>query len=121
MLRRYRGAAVSPTLPLVARYTWARQWPAALLEGAAFGVIGLASFAVKRSLGAPEEIVPLLIAFWQVVWIFSPAVGPLLARSDPQRLWRIIAVALRKLRARTILLNSASGIGAPVSWCRANR
>lgn len=75
----------------IAGYTWARQRPAALLEGLALGVIGLAPFAVKRSLGAPEWVVPFLIALWQVGWVFSPAVGNLLASADPQRLWRRLA------------------------------
>ena len=35
--------------------------------------------------------------------------------------WRIIAFAARKVRARFIFSNSASGIGAPDSWWRANR
>jgi len=79
------------TLPLVVRYTWALQWPSAALEGLAIGVIGLSAFVIKRSLGAPERAVPLLIALWQVVWIFAPALGPLLARTNPQRLWRVLA------------------------------
>jgi MFS family permease len=80
-------------IPLVARYTWARHWPAAVLEGLSWGVIGLSIFAVKRSLGGGKAVVPILIVLWQVVWIFSPAVGTLLARSDPQRLWRRLAYA----------------------------
>ncbi|HEX5138201.1 MAG TPA: MFS transporter [Planctomycetota bacterium] len=79
------------TLPLVVRYTWALQWPSAALEGLAIGVIGLSAFVIKRSLGAPERAVPLLIALWQVVWVFSPALGTLLARAHPQRLWRLLA------------------------------
>jgi MFS family permease len=79
-------------LPRLARYTWARQWPCAALEGLALGVVGLASFAVKRSLGGREDAVPLLIALWQVLWIAAPAAGVLLARADPQRLFRVVAV-----------------------------
>ena len=81
------------SIPLVARYTWARQWPAAMLEGLAHGIVGLSPFAIKRTLGGPEVSVPLVIALWQMVWIFSPAVGTLLARADPQRLWRRLSVA----------------------------
>lgn len=79
------------TLPLVVRYTWALQWPSAALEGLAIGIIGLSAFVIKRSLGAKEEAVPLLIALWQVVWVFAPALGTLLARAHPQRLWRVLA------------------------------
>jgi MFS family permease len=79
------------TLPLVVRYTWALQWPSAALEGLAIGVIGLSAFVIKRSLGASEEAVPLLIALWQVVWILAPALGTLLARAHPQKLWRLLA------------------------------
>lgn len=80
-------------IPLIARYTWTRHWPAAALEGLSWGVVGLGAFAVKRSLGGPEEAVPLFIALWQAVWIFSPAIGTLLARADPQKLWRALAIA----------------------------
>ncbi|MHC4730648.1 MAG: MFS transporter [Planctomycetota bacterium] len=80
-------------IPLVARYTWKRHWPAAALEGLSWGVVGLGAFAVKRSLGGPDRAVPLFIALWQGVWIFTPAIGTLLARADPQRLWRGLAVA----------------------------
>jgi MFS family permease len=79
------------TLPLVVRYTWALQWPSAALEGLAVGIIGLSAFVIKRSLGAPEKAVPLLIALWQVVWVFAPGLGTLLARAHPQRLWRLLA------------------------------
>ena len=81
------------SIPRLARYTWSRQWPAVILMGLSFGVMSLSPFVVKRSLGAPEWIVPFLIALWQVAWILTPLVEPLLARSDPQRLWRWIAAA----------------------------
>ena len=87
------GTPVARTLPLVARYTWALQWPSAALEGLAAGVVGLSAFVVERSLGAPEEAVPVLIALWQLVWVFAPGIGTLLARADPQRLWRTLALA----------------------------
>ncbi|MFI5402476.1 MAG: MFS transporter [Planctomycetota bacterium] len=87
------GTPVARTLPLVARYTWALQWPSAALEGLAAGIIGLSAFIVKRSLGAPEWAVPVLIALWQLVWVFAPGIGPFLARAHPQRLWRVLAFA----------------------------
>jgi MFS family permease len=80
------------SIPLVARYTWKRHWPAVALEGFSWGIIGLSSFAVKRTLGGPDRAVPFLVALWQVGWIFSPAVGPLLARAHPQKLWRRLGV-----------------------------
>ena len=79
-------------LPLVARYTWALHWPAAMLEGTALGILGISTFVAKRSLGAEEAVVALLVAFWQVLWIFAPAVGHLLERAHPQRLFRRLAV-----------------------------
>jgi MFS family permease len=79
-----------PPIPRLARYTWGRHWPAVLIAGLAMGVLQLATFAARRSLGASERDVALLVALWQVSWILSPAVGPLLARVDPQRAWRWI-------------------------------
>jgi len=101
---------VARTLPLVVRYTWARHWRAALLEGLAAGVIGLSSFVVKRSLGAPEEAVPVLITLWQIVWIFAPGLGTLLARADPQRLWRTLALSAY-LPLAAVALVSVSPVG----------
>ncbi len=85
------GTPVARTLPLVARYTWALQWPSAALEGLAAGVIGLSAFVVKRSLGAQDWAVPVLTSLWQLVWVFAPGIGTLLARAHPQRLWRVLA------------------------------
>ncbi len=79
-------------VPRLARYTLRHQWPAVLLEGATVGFVSLAPFVVKRSLGAGAAIVPLLITIWQTSWIFAPAVAPVLARHDPQRSWRRIAL-----------------------------
>ena len=73
--------------PRVASYTFARQWPGVLLVGASMGVLGLANFAVKRSLGGEDWAVPALIAVCQVTWILAPAIGPWLSRSNPQRTW----------------------------------
>jgi len=80
-------------MPRVARYTWRLHWPAALLIGAGYGVIGLSAFVFKRSLGAPAHWVPALIAIWQATWILTPFVGGWMERADPQRLWRWIGIA----------------------------
>ncbi|NJN14447.1 MAG: hypothetical protein HC813_02095 [Planctomycetes bacterium] len=81
-----------PALPRLARYTLHHHGPAALLDGLVAGIIGLAPFVVKRSLGASEAIVPLLVTIGQTAWIFAPAVAPYLARNDPQRSWNRIAL-----------------------------
>ena len=80
-------------LPRVARYTWRLHWPAAMLVGASYGVVGLSAFVFKRSLGAPERYVPGLIAVGQATWILTPFVGGWLERANPQRMWRWIAIA----------------------------
>jgi len=80
-------------MPRVARYTWRLHWPAALLVGLSSGVIGLAAFVFKRSLGAPDEMVPALIAIWQATWILTPLVGGWLDRAHPQRVWNAIGFA----------------------------
>jgi MFS family permease len=100
------------TLPLVARYTWALQWPSAALEGLAIGVIGLSAFVIKRSLGAPERAVPLLIALWQIVWVFAPSLSTLIARAHPQRLWRVLAFSTF-LPLAAIALVSVTPTGEP--------
>jgi len=81
------------SLPRVAAYTWRLHWPGALLIGAANAVVGLGAFAFKRSLGAPAEWVPGLIAIWQAAWILTPFVSGWLSNRDPQRAWRAIGVA----------------------------
>ncbi|MGH7162068.1 MAG: hypothetical protein ACREID_01185, partial [Planctomycetota bacterium] len=80
--------------PRVARYTWARQWPAAALFGVAQGVIALAPFAVMRSLGSSDLVVSLIITAWQFPWILAPLCEPLLLRLDPQRAFRWIGAAM---------------------------
>ena len=80
-------------MPRVARYTWRLHWPAAMVAGAGYGIIGLSAFVFKRSLGAPEHYVPGLIAIWQATWILAPVAGNWMERADPQRLWRWIGVA----------------------------
>jgi MFS family permease len=86
---------VTPLLrsaPRIARYTFALQWPGALLTGLAWGVIGLTTFAAKRSLGGAGWTVPALIAVGQMTWMAAPAITPLLRRSDPRRVWRWLGV-----------------------------
>ena len=80
-------------MPRVARYTWRLHWPAALLVGSSYGVIGLSAFVFKRSLGAPENMVPALIAIWQATWILTPLAGGWLERAHPQRVWYAIGIA----------------------------
>jgi MFS family permease len=80
-------------MPRVARYTWRLHWPAALLVGSSFGVVGMSAFVFKRSLGAPASWVPALIAIWQATWILTPLAGRWLSRAHPQRVWRLIGVA----------------------------
>jgi MFS family permease len=77
------------TITPVARYTWSRQWRAEMCIGFCAGIFGLAAFAAKRSLGAPEWVVPLIVVAGQLPWILAPAWEPLFARLDPQRafLW----------------------------------
>jgi MFS family permease len=80
-------------LPRVAAYTWRLHWPSALLVGGGMGVISLAPFVFKRSLGADERWIPALIAIWQAPWILTPLVTGWLARVHPQRVWYGIALA----------------------------
>jgi len=87
--RKVLSAPVS--LPRIARYTFARHWPASLFEGLAVGIVNLTPFVVKRSLGAPAWVVPLVIMLWQVPWILAPGVGTILASAHPQNLWRRLA------------------------------
>ena len=55
-------------------------------------ILHLADFVAKRSLGAPEVIVPLLMTATQIPWIFAPAVEPLLARVPPHVAFRRIGL-----------------------------
>jgi len=80
-------------VPRLAQYTWARQWHAIGLIGLSVGIFQLTPFLVKRSLNAKPWQVALLIAVWQAPWIFAPALQPLMARVNPQRAWRWMAVA----------------------------
>ncbi len=89
-----------PRTPRAAGYTLRRQWPSEVLLGAFGGVLGLASFALKRSLGAPDVIVPLVIALGQVPWIFAPAWQPLFTGMDRRKAF----VALGLLSKGPLLL-----------------
>ena len=60
--------------------------------GVAMGILQLADLAAKRSLGAPEVIVPLLMTAIQIPWIFAPALEPLLARVPPHVAFRRIGL-----------------------------
>jgi MFS family permease len=76
--------------PRVADYTLRRQWPAEVLLGAFSGVFGLALFALRRSLGAPEELIPLVIALGQVPWILAPSWQPLFSAMDRRRAFVVL-------------------------------
>jgi len=79
-------------LPLRVRYTAALMGRSAFLFSAGHSVLaGLVPFVALRSLGAPEWVPPLVIA-WQALWIVAPAVEPLLSRTDPRRAFRAIAI-----------------------------
>jgi MFS family permease len=77
------------SLPPVAVYTVNRQWRGELFVGLCSGIFGLSAFVARRSLGAPEWIVPLITVAGQLPWILSPAWEPMFARLHPQRafLW----------------------------------
>ena len=82
----------SPSVPRLAQYTWSRQWYAITLIGVSVGIFNITPFLVKRSLNAKPWTVALLIAVWQAPWILAPALQPLMARVNPQRAWRWLAV-----------------------------
>lgn len=67
-----------------------RQWPAEVLLGAFGGVFGLGMFALRRSLGAPEVLVPLVIALGQVPWILAPSWQPLFSAMDRSRAFVVL-------------------------------
>ncbi|MEE8106290.1 MAG: MFS transporter [Planctomycetota bacterium] len=80
------------SVPRVSRYTWVRLWPAYALLGSSQAIVWLSDFVAKRSLGAPDWVVPLLLTAFQVSWIFSPALEPLMARQNAQSLFRKIGL-----------------------------
>ena len=76
----------------MADYTLRRQWPAEVLLGAFGGVFGLGMFALRRSLGAPEILVPLVIALGQVPWILAPSWQPLFSGMNRQRAFVVLGL-----------------------------
>lgn len=102
--RRARASDV----PRAARYTFARQWPAEVLLGVFGGVFGLTAFALRRTLGAPDWCVPLVIALGQLPWIFAPAWQPLFTRMGRQRAF----VVLGLLSKGPVLLTALVGVSA---------
>ena len=78
--------------PRVARYTWSRQWYALGLIGMSVGIFHLTPFLIRRDLGASPWQVAMLIGIWQAPWILAPLIEPLMARLNPQRAWRWLAV-----------------------------
>jgi len=81
------GRAAS--VPRVAGYTLRRQWPAEIFTGLVAGIASLAGFVAKRSLGAPDWVVPLIVVAGQAAWVFAPGWEAVVARLDPRRafLW----------------------------------
>jgi MFS family permease len=79
-------------VPRASGYTLRRQWPAEVLLGAFSGVLGLGQFALVRSLGAPEEYVPLVIVLGQVPWIFAPAWQPLFTGMDRSKAFIVLGL-----------------------------
>ena len=76
-------------LSLVGRYTWRRHARAQLASGLAEGILGLATFAAMRSLGAPAWIAPAMVVLSQASWIASPMWEHAVARVAPNRAFRI--------------------------------
>jgi MFS family permease len=79
-------------VPRAASYTLRRQWPAEVLLGAFAGVFGLGQFALARSLGAPDLLVPLVIVLGQVPWIFAPAWQPLFTGMDRSKAFIVLGL-----------------------------
>ncbi len=92
----------------MADYTLRRQWPAEVLLGAFGGVFGLGMFALRRTLNAPDWMVPLVIALGQVPWILATAWQPLFSRMDRQKAF----VVLGLLSKGPILLVAFVGVVA---------
>ena len=76
-------------------YSWSRQWPAEILMGLSAGIVGLAPFALQRSLGAPRWTSPALITLGQALWILAPAWPLLLARMKRQETFAWIGLFSR--------------------------
>ncbi|MFM8979164.1 MAG: MFS transporter [Planctomycetia bacterium] len=77
-------------LPRVASYTLQRQLPAEVLLGVFGGVFGLGGFALRRSLGAPELLVPLVLALGQLPWALAPSWQPLFGSMDRRRAFVVL-------------------------------
>ena len=76
-------------LSRVGRYTWRRHAPAQVATGLVQGLVGLASFAAMRSLGAPAWIAPAMVVISQASWMASPMWENVVARTGPQRAFRM--------------------------------
>jgi len=76
-------------LSLVGRYTWRRHARAQVASGLAEGILGLASFAAMRSLGAPSWIAPAMVVLSQASWMLSPMWEHGVSRVAPNRAFRI--------------------------------
>ena len=73
------------SIPRVARYTFARQWPADACAGAVEGLLGLAAFAAMRSLGAGPWVASLFVTFGQLFWLLAPTWEAAFAAADGRR------------------------------------
>lgn len=76
-------------LSRVGRYTWRRHARAQVASGLAEGILGLASFAAMRSLGAPSWIAPAMVVLSQASWMLSPMWEHAVAHTAPNRAFRI--------------------------------
>jgi len=91
-------------LSRVGRYTWRRHARAQVAAGLAEGILGLASFAAMRSLGAPSWIAPAMVVLSQASWIASPMWEHAVARVPPNRAFRIFgAFALTALACMALV------------------
>jgi len=106
--------------PRLARYTWARQWPGVFLVGLSMGILSLTAFVARRSMGASPMEVAALIAIWQAPWILAPALGPLLTRANPQRVWILTGVLaftpLLFIALIDVRVEGTGGRGAAALW-----
>jgi len=96
------------SLPRVADYTLRRQWPAEVLLGAFGGVFSLGMFALRRTLGGPDYLVPLVISLSQLPWILAPSWQPLFSSMNRQKAF----VVLGLLSKGPVLLVAFVGIVA---------
>jgi MFS family permease len=101
------------TVPRAAGYTLRRQWPAEVLLGAFSGVFGLGQFALVRSLGAPDYLVPLVIVLGQVPWIFAPAWQPLFTGMDRSKSFIVLGLLSKGpvLLVSLVAVTAAGAVG----------